>query len=119
MRTVSSDGELSAWSFATEAKTEKEKKTKEKGKNKNKKKKQKGDGEGETPGAPPPAPVLKMTEEETDTMRTLKMLEGLQIFFGTQAIFLKDLVATMQNKKYKSNETITGRSGSGKGGQKI
>ena len=36
------------------------------------------------------------------------MLEGLQIFFGTQAVFLKDLVAAMQNKKYK-RETITGR----------
>jgi hypothetical protein len=33
-------------------------------------------------------------------------------------VFLKDLVAAMQNKKYTSNETITGRSGSGKGAQK-
>ena len=71
-----------------------------------------------TPDAPPPAPVLKMSEEESDAMRTLKMLEELQIFFGTQAVFLKEVVDAMQNKKYKSNETITGKSGTGKGGQK-
>ena len=46
------------------------------------------------------------------------MLEGLQIFFGTQAVFLNHVADAMLDKKYKSNVTITGRSGAGKCGQK-
>lgn len=133
MRTIS-EGEMSVWSFGIETKTEKAKKKKKKSKQKGKKKSQTGeeqgddgdeedqedkqDNEEEVSDAPPPVPLLKMNEEESDQMRTLRMLESLQIFFGTQAMFLKDLVATMQKKKYKSNETITGKSGTGKGAQK-
>ena len=67
MKSVSGE-DISADSFAIECQTLKDK---------TKKKKKKGDPHDDDPTDPPPAPMLKMTEDESDAMRTLKQVREI------------------------------------------
>ena len=105
-------GHSSKYSFAVEAETPKVSKAE--------KKKGKSKQEEKASDAPPAVPELVIDKKAQALMETVKCLEQLQIFFGVQQVFLKEIGGVMNknNKTYGGNVTVTGKTGQGRNSQK-
>lgn len=96
------EGKSSKLSFGVECKTDKHSKHEKKRPDKD---------------APPVVPEMKLDKKQTALSETVNYLEALHIFFGTQASFLKEMSEVMKKTTYGANQTITGKTGTGKNSQ--